>query len=186
MTKKFIPNIPTPGSQAWNFKLGDEVRDIFNPSIQGILVKRDFHISGCDTFTIDLLIDVKGEQSALKRTTIESYPGTRLELVQAHPERHKNEIPPNTINLGDKVKDYTTGLVGRVTHLAVTLSYNAPQALVVPEASNGELKGGDWIDFHMLEVLEPYKAPEKKKPLESSASSIGCTPSRIKSSRVSA
>lgn len=160
----FVPDIPEPGSQEWPFKLGDEVEDPLNPQLRGILVARTYHISGCDTFTIDLLTDPKQASARLSKRTQESWPGNRLRLVKEHPDRHVDwEVPPigeGVATIGDLVRDYVTGVEGKVTHISTVLSQSAPTVHIQPPVKDGEVPDGRWVDLNMVEVLEPYRRPD--------------------------
>lgn len=150
----FKPEIQKPGTLTWPFKLGDEVKDKIN-GLTGIAVARFYHISGCDTFLIELPPkDGKTETFHVN--------GERLELVTAHPERHIDESwPADRPQLGDKARGAFSKVEGNVCLLQVPL-FGAPQVDVSPvyDAKQNKLPDGYFIDAHNVEVIEPYDKPE--------------------------
>lgn len=163
LTKIATP--PPPGSQTFAFRLGDKVRDKLN-GLEGTAIVRLFHISGCDTFIVEGAADKKkGERGAISDTN-----GDRLELVEAHPELHKNEIPDLGIFLGDTARDLVHGFVGTVTHIVVPL-YGATQVQIAPKYDEKEKKLPDSyiVDAHHVEIVEalnpiPKSAAPKPAP----------------------
>ena len=51
----FRPEIQKPGSLSWPFRLGDEVKDKLN-GLTGVVIGRFFHITGCDTFAVEIVL----------------------------------------------------------------------------------------------------------------------------------
>lgn len=149
-----------PGSKTFPFRLGDEVRDKIN-GLSGVAVSRIYHVTGCDTFLVELPVaDGKpGEKINVS--------GDRLELVAAFPERHIDELPEDTICLGDRVKDHMTGASGRVSLIEVPL-FGTTRVCIEPGFNDREKKVGEaWMtDTHFVEVIEPITPKSPDAPAE--------------------
>lgn len=151
--KKTVLNPPAPGTKTFEFRLGDEVEDKLN-GLKGIAVTRAYHLTGCDTFVVELpAADGKPGESF-------SANGDRLKLVTPHPDRHIDEIPDDDVCLGDQVKDVTTGMTGIVTLLAIPL-YGTTRACIEPGYIAKDKKVGEgWmVDTNVIEVIRPLKEP---------------------------
>lgn len=179
MTTKPLTKIgtpPPPGSQVFDFKLGDRVRDKIN-GLEGTAIVRVYHISGCDTFIVELDADKeKGERGTLRDVI-----GQRLELVEAKPELHVNELPGEDfhIHLGDEVRDLVHGMAGIATHISVPL-YGTKQIQIAPmyDHKAQKLPDGWLVDAHHVEVtkaLNPAPKPAKKAAAPA-PQERGCTP----------
>jgi hypothetical protein len=157
----FKPVLTPPGLKDNGFRLGDEVVDTIN-GIKGVAVARTYHITGCDTYGVELpIVDNKEPERYFTSAT-------RLALDVAHPERHIDEVPDGRICFGDTVKDHTSGMIGTVTHFSVPLS-SAIQINIQPPYDNkaGKMPDSFFVDEHMVEVTTPYTPreplPEEKR-----------------------
>ena len=155
--------IPTPGENVWPFKLGDEVRDKIT-GLTGVLMNRFYHLSGCDRFAF--------EPAPLDNKLADPVhvAAERLELVAAHPDRHRDEVPDATICLGDVVRDKVTGIQGKASIWNVPL-HGAMQIAIEPGYNHKELRMSEtyFVDEHLVEVITPLnpkpadEAPVPKK-----------------------
>lgn len=172
-----IPTPPPPGSQSFDFHLGDRVKDKLN-GLEGTAIVRIFHISGCDTFIVESdANEEKGERGNIREVN-----GQRLELVESKPERHVRELPPEGFHvaLGDEVIDLVHGIEGTATHISVPL-FGAIQIQVAPKwnAKEQKLPDGWLVDAHHVKVVKalnppPPAAPKPKPaPAERGASPLG-------------
>lgn len=173
MAKTEKPVIKQPGENTWPFKLGDEVKDQIN-GVTGVLIARFYHITGCDRFMLETPVkdDKVGE--------LYECAAERLELVTAHPERHREEVPDIHIKLGDQVKSVMSGVAGTATIIQVPL-HGAIRVDVQPKWDPKEKKmpDGYFIDVGFLEVVEPYTPrpkPEKTpQPSQKQVREPGCS-----------
>jgi len=153
----FKPEIIEPGTVTWPFRLGDVVRDRIN-GLEGVAIARLYHITGCDRFLIESAAQdgKKGEAFGAS--------AERLELVKAQPEFHRDEVPPARVGLGDVVRDYSTGLEGRVTVIEVPL-FGACRCNVEAgwDKKKMAIAEGWLVDEPFLEVLKPFKTPAEKQ-----------------------
>lgn len=152
---KFKPEITQPGSKTWDFRLGDKVRDKIN-GLEGIALDRFFHITGCDRFAIEL------PAADGKPGEIMHCDGNRLELIEAFPDRHREEVPDTHIKLGDKVRSVHLGLVGTAVVLRVPL-HGAVQVDISPvwDPKEKKMPDGYFVDVDHVEVITPYTPRDK-------------------------
>lgn len=166
MTTKKKPEIKQPGSLTWPFRLGDEVKDSIS-GLTGVAIARIFHSTGCDRFTIE------PPANDGKIGELASFDGNRLELVTAHPERHReDEVPADLhIQLGDQCKSLLSGIAGTCLHIHVPL-FGAVQVDISPpwDPKTKAMPDGYFVDAAFVEVTVPYtprpKAAQTPKPSE--------------------
>ena len=167
------PVIQEPGSVTWPFRLGDKVRDKIS-GLEGVLIGRMFHLTGCDRFSVELPSD------GTKMGDITIVDGNRLELVESVPERHRaDEVPVDLhVKLGDECKSLIHGVQGIATIIHVPL-YGATQVDIDPvwDPKTKKMPEGYFVDAAFVEVVKPYTpgAP-KRKPSEATKNERGACP----------
>ncbi len=171
MATKNKPVIPAPGSLTHPFRLGDMVKDKLN-GLEGRAVSRQFHMTGCDRFTIE------PAPKDGKPGEFYSVAAERLDLLESCPDFHREEVPDIHVRLGDKVKAIHMGVEGIATVINVPL-HGAIQISVEPgwDPKERKLPEGYFFDVAFLEVIDPYEPRPKAetKPKASQKPERGCT-----------
>jgi hypothetical protein len=134
--------------------IGDKAKDIVT-GFQGIVVGKTSWLHGCDRLTLEPdKLDDEGQPQR-----VQTFDDHRIEIVQrgvlkpCPPE-------PNSIKLGDKVRDKVNGFKGIATGMGVWLSGNV-NFTIEPDSldKNGQPQESHAAEAHRLDLVEQKPVP---------------------------
>lgn len=156
------PVLDPIGTLVHGFRLGDEVKDIFN-DIKGRAVERHYHMTGCDRFAVEPA-PTDGKPGETFVVTNE-----RLKRVKEHTKYHRDEAPDLHVKLGDKVTSQTMGISGIATVIVVPL-FGSVRVCIEPQwdAKTKKMPEPFLCDVAFVKVDEAYDGrsltEQKPKP----------------------
>jgi len=142
------------------FEFGQKVKSILNAK-EGILIARQTHITGCDTFTIQPLDGEEFQTYSNLVSIIDN--GIIDELKENNSEINSfNDIENSLYDFGLECKDKLTGFKGKIIQKNIGISGDIAYAL--SPNHDGKLKdnGAIWFDESRVEVIETVKKTEIK------------------------